>query len=225
MKHLLLVLVVVGASSIAHAQQIVGFQQLYKGIVVDSATFAPLAYVSVQVKGKGMGTTSDVKGNFSVAASPQDTIILSLLGYERLELPLFDYETGLIRMAERTTTLKSITITDTRLDNPYEGLFDDQNRELNKKLHKRIPFYYDKSRKDKIKAGRWRQETLHVQTYLNLVVNNPATKADLMKTYGLTEQQYYNILTKFNEKYYNVMYFLTTAELASLLNRFFEAEH
>lgn len=224
MKYFLIV-VFVSLFSFASAQQIVGLQQVVKGIVVDSATFAPLPYVSVQVKNKGVGTSTDIKGNFSVIASQTDTLILSLLGYERLEIPLFDYEASMIRMAERATLLKSITVTDDRMDNPYEGLFDDQNRELNKRLKKRIPFYYNKGKKDKIKAGRWREQTLHVQTYLNLVVNNPATKADLMKKYSLTEQQYYTILTRFNEKYYNIMYFLTTAELASLLNRFFETEH
>lgn len=196
-------------------------QEIIKGIVVDSATFSPLPYVSVQVKNKSRGTTTDPQGNFSVLATRQDTLIFSLLGYERLEYPLTDYEASVIRMAERTTMLKSITIDDTRIDNPYEGLFDDQNTA---RLKARIPFYYSKARKDKIKAGRWRDENLRVQTYIDVVVNNPETKLGLMKRFMLSEDEYYAILTRFNEKHYNVMYYLTAAELTSFLNRFFESQ-
>jgi hypothetical protein len=196
-------------------------QEVIKGIVVDSATFAPLPYVSIQIKNKMRGTTSDTQGNFSVFATKEDTLVLSLVGYERLELPLYDYEAGLIRLAERTTLLKTITIHDSRYDpNIYDGMFDDQNE----KLKSRIPFYYSKTRKDKIKAGRWRDENVRVKTYVDVVINNPETKAGLMKKHSLTENEYYTILTKFNETHYNVMYYLTEAELISFLNRFFESQ-
>jgi hypothetical protein len=196
-----------------------------KGMVVDSATFSPLPYVSIQVKNKNRGTTSDTKGNFSILATQDDTLVFSLLGYEHLEYPLYGYEASVIMLAERSTTLRSITINDTRLnDNPYEGLFDDQNAERDKRLHKRIPFYYHRGKKDKIKVGRWREESMHAQTYVDVVINNPTTKINLMKKYALDEKQYYEILTRFNEQYYNVMYYLTQAELLSFLNQFFERE-
>jgi hypothetical protein len=196
-------------------------QEIMKGIVVDSATFTPLPYVVVQVKNKNIGTTTDEKGNFSIYAAAEDTLIFSLLGYERLEFPLFGYEASVIRMAERATMLRSVTINDARLDNPYEGMFDEQNAA---RLKKSIPFYYARSRKDKIKAGWWREENNRVQTYVDVVINNPETKAGLMQKYGLSEEEYYAILTKFNEKYYNVMYYLSVAELTSFLNRFFESQ-
>jgi hypothetical protein len=194
-------------------------QQVMKGILVDSATFAPLPYVSVQIKNKSRGTNSDQQGNFSILALPQDTLVFSLLGYERLEYPLYDYEASVIRMSEHATLLKTVIINDTRSDNPYEGLFDEQNAAL---LKRRIPFYYSKARKEKIKVGRWKDENLRVQTYVDVVVNNPETKIDLMKKFSLSEEEYYRVLTQFNEKHYNVMYYLTAAELTSFLNRFFE---
>ena len=64
-----------------------------------------------------------------------------------------------------------------------------------------------------------------MKTYVDLVINNPETKNGFMKRYSLTEDEYYKTLTKFNEKYYNVMYYLTSAELESFLTKFFEAEH
>lgn len=190
------------------------------GIVVDSATFEPLPYVTVQVKNTMRGTSTDIRGNFSIQATELDTLILSILGYQRLELPLIGYEASVIRLAERVTMLETITIGDYR-GKLYEGMFDDQNQA---RLKQSIPFYYSKARKDKIRAARWREETLHVQTYINVVVNNPETKDNLMKRFKLSEQEYYNILTRFNEAHYDIMYYLTEAELISFLNRFFENE-
>jgi hypothetical protein len=194
-------------------------QDVIKGIVVDSATFSPLPFVSVYVKNKGKGTSTDMQGNFGIIASNSDTLIFTLVGYERLEYPLYDYEASVIRMSERATLLKTITINDDRLDDVYEGLFDDQNAEL---LKRKVRFYYAKSKKDRIKAGWWREDNIRVQTYVDVVINNPETKLDLMKKHSLTEGQYYKILTAFNEKHYNVMYYLTAGELISFLNRFFD---
>ncbi len=197
-------------------------QQIFKGIVVDSATFAPLPYVSVQLKTTPKGTTTDAQGNFGIVASPNDTLVFSLIGYARLEIPLFDYETGLILLPERSTLLKAVTITDAKVKNPYEGMFDDENAGL---IRKKLPFWYTKSKKQKVWVGRWRAEDARVKTYVDLVISNPDTKAGLMKKYNLTEEKYYQLLTKFNEQHYHVMYYLTSVELESLLYQFFEREH
>jgi hypothetical protein len=200
--------------------QVAVAQQLYRGMVVDSATFSGLPNVNVQIKGQFKGTVTDVKGNFSLMAKPSDTLVFTLVGYNRTEVPLIDYEASMIRMSQKETYLAAITIHDNRLyANPYQGMFDDQNQ----LLRKRIPFYYSKARKDKIKAANWREESLRVQTYINVVINDPKTKNGLMETYKLTEKEYYDILTLFNEQHYEVMYFLTGPELTSLISRFFEA--
>lgn len=196
-------------------------QQTIRGIVVDSASFAPLPYVSIQVKSGMRGTSTDTKGNFGIFAAETDTLVFSLLGYERLELPLAGYEPSLIRMVEKATELPMVTIDDYRLDNVYEGMFEEGRPA---RLKQGMPFYYSRGRKDKVMAGRWRENELRVQTYLDVVVNNPDTKAGLMKLHDLTEKEYYDILTRFNEKHHQVMYFLTAAELMSFLNRFFEQE-
>ncbi len=190
-----------------------------KGIVVDSATFSPLPYVTVQIKNKGKGTTTDLQGNFGLIALRTDTLIFTLVGYEPLEFPLYDYEASVIRMAERATLLRSITINENRIENPYNGMFDDQNAAL---LERKVRFYYTKAKKDKIKRGWWLQDNARVQTYIDVLINNPQTKTDLMKKHALSEQKYYEVLTAFNERHYKVMYYLTTGELISFLNRFFE---
>ena len=197
-------------------------QEIIKGIVVDSATFKPLPYVNIHLKNSRKGTTSDRQGNFSIVGNRQDTLILSIVGYRRLELPLYDYETGLILITEQATELQAITIIDSKFRNPYEGMFEDQNAAL---IRKKLPFYYSKAKKDKIKVGRLREENMRVQTYVEVVINSAETKDDLKKKFNLTEEQYYATLTKFNERHYNVMYYLTSAELISFLNQFFEREH
>ncbi len=65
---------------------------------------------------------------------------------------------------------------------------------------------------------------MHVKTYVDVVVNNPNTKKTLMQRFSLTEEQYYAILTRFNEENYQIMYYLTASELTSFLYRFFERE-
>jgi hypothetical protein len=196
-------------------------QELMRGMVSDSASFEPLPYVNITVKGKNKGTSSDLQGNFSIFGTQQDTLVFSLLGYKTLELPLLGWEPSLVLMAERATILESITIEEKAMENPYEGMFDEQNEQL-RKQNKKLPFYYDKHRKDKIKVQRLRNENERVKTYVDVVINSSEIKADLMKKYRLTEDQYYSLLARFNEKNYAVMYYLTAGELISLINKFYE---
>lgn len=195
-------------------------QEVIRGIVADSATFAPMPYVTIQVKGQNRGTTSDSKGNFSIIATQRDTLIISFVGYKSVDLPLLGWEPSMIMMSEKYTLLKSVTVRDNRLDNMYEGLFDDQNAELAKQ-HKNIKFWYAKERKEKIKVGRLENENLRVKTYVDIIINDPQTKADMVKKYKLTDKEYYDILTQFNAKNYQVMYYLTAGELLTIYYNFF----
>jgi hypothetical protein len=194
-------------------------QMLIKGIVADSATFNPLPYVSIQIRNSTGGTRSDMQGNFAIQAAPEDTLLFSSVGYKTLELPLWNWEPGIIRMTQITFELKSITIQDTRLNDPYENLFDEQNAIL-KKDNRKLPFYYSKLKKEKIKVHRLRKENIRVATYVNMI-NDPEVKGALMKKHALTEDRYYSMLREFNERNHQSMYYLTPAELLSLLYRFF----
>jgi hypothetical protein len=195
-------------------------QELMRGIVVDSASLAALPSVNVQVKNANRGTATDENGNFEIRAERRDTLVFSSLGYLTLELPLSTYEAGMIRLSEKYTLLKAVTINERRKgENPYEGMFAEQNA----RLEKSIPFYFSKAKKEKIKLGMLKDENLRVKTYLDVVVHNPTLKNSLIAKYSLSEKEYYDILTSFNETHYQVMYYLTSAELISLINRFFEA--
>lgn len=195
--------------------------ELITGIVVDSATFSPLPYVNIQVKNTSRGTNSDAKGNFSIMASRKDTLLFSFVGYRSVQLTLRYWEPSMVRMAERPFVLQSVTIRDTHLEEPYYRMFDEENARL-KESTKKLPFYYPKYKKEKIKVQRLENENLRVKTYVDVVVNNAELKGLLMEKHKLTEQEYYAILTKFNERNYTFMYYLTASELLSLLYRFYE---
>lgn len=194
-------------------------QEIMTGIVVDSATFAPLPYVTVQIKGSYRGTSTDAKGKFSVQASRKDTLIFSMIGYKPVEYELIDWEESVVRLTEQPTYLKSIIIQGEEI-NPYDGLFDEENERIRRE-NKRIPFYYNRWKKEKIKLGRVVQENFRAQTYVDVVIRNPETKEGLMKKHQLTEEQYYSILGDFNQKNLSIMYHLTAPELMSLLSNFY----
>jgi hypothetical protein len=194
-------------------------QELFVGIVVDSATLNALPAVNIQIKNSGTGTTTDEKGDFSIPSTRGDTLVFSLVGYQTVELPLAGYEAGVIRLSEKYTLLQAVTIDEYRRENPYEGMFEDQNS----RLKRNIPFYFSKAKKEKIKVEILKQENLRVKTYVEVVVNSSELKTQLMTKYSLSEKEYYDILTTFNETHYGVMYYLTRSELMSLLNSFFES--
>jgi hypothetical protein len=196
-------------------------QENFSGIVVDSSSLNALPAVNIQLKNSRTGTTTDEKGNFNIRASRTDTLVFTLVGYQALELPLAEYEAGVIRLSEKYTMLKAVTIDEYRRENQYEGMFDEQNSRLSRK----IPFYFSKAKKEKIKVEILKEENVRVKTYVAVVVNNPELKAQLMTKYSLTEKEYYDILTAFNETHHLVMYYLTRSELLSLLNNFFENRH
>lgn len=196
----------------------VSAQETITGIVVDSASLNPLPSTNILIKNSTRGTIADDRGNFSIVAGRNDTLVFTLVGYQTVELPLTLYEAGMVRLSERYTLLQAVTIDEFRQRDLYEGMFDDQNAQRRRS----IPFYFSKAKKEKIKVGILKAENLRVQTYVDVVVNHPELKDSLMKKYGLSEKEYYEILTAFNERHHEVMYYLTRAELISMLNTFFD---
>lgn len=191
-------------------------------MVGDSATFVALPFVSVQIKGKQIGTTTDINGAFVLLATRTDTLVFSSVGYKTMVYPLRDWEPGIILMAEQTTLLDDVTITDTRSD-PYQGMFDEQNEAL-RKANKRLPFYYSRTKRQKIKIGRLSNENLRVQTYVDVIIKNEKLREGLIRKYNLTDDEYFKLLGDFNAKNYAVMYYLSAPELLSLINNFFAAK-
>lgn len=210
---------IVLAILLAGATESVVAQESFRGMVVDSLTLEALPSVNVQVKNTARGTVTDPSGTFEISARRADTLVFSRVGYRTLEIPLIDYEAGMIRLSEQYTLLQAVTIDDYRGRELYEGMFDEENA---RRENKRLPFWYSKDKKEEIKVSRLHEENLRVKTYVDVVIKNTDVKARLMARHKLTESQYYEVLRAFNETHHEVMYYLTASELISLLNSFFD---
>ena len=83
---------------------------LVKGTVKD-ASGEPLIGVSVSVKGKsGIGTITDINGNFSIQCDANDTLVFSYIGYATLEFPVNGKSSLSISMKEDTKVLDEVMV-------------------------------------------------------------------------------------------------------------------
>lgn len=83
---------------------------LVKGTVKD-ASGEPLIGVSVSVKGKsGIGTITDINGNFSIQCDANDTLVFSYIGYATLEFPVNRKSSLSISMKEDTKVLDEVIV-------------------------------------------------------------------------------------------------------------------
>ncbi|HEY0768741.1 MAG TPA: SusC/RagA family TonB-linked outer membrane protein, partial [Sphingobacteriaceae bacterium] len=57
-----------------------------RGVITDRKTGEPLAGVSVKVKGTANGTSTDAKGEFSISAPDDATLVITYIGYETKEV-------------------------------------------------------------------------------------------------------------------------------------------
>ncbi len=65
---------------------------------------------NVVIKGATVGTISDIDGNFSINASPGQTLIISFIGYETKEVPITNQQTITIVLNEMTNMLDELVV-------------------------------------------------------------------------------------------------------------------
>lgn len=83
---------------------------LVKGTVKD-VSGEPLIGVSVSVKGKsGIGTITDINGNFSIQCDANDALVFSYIGYATLEFPVNGKSSLSISMKEDTKVLDEVIV-------------------------------------------------------------------------------------------------------------------
>ncbi len=89
--------------TIANAQT----QNQITGIISDSETKEPLIGVSVQLKGKVIGTVTDIMGEFSLSTSTPIpfTLVISYVGFENQEIQVTSNNTNLIITLEEQSIL------------------------------------------------------------------------------------------------------------------------
>ncbi|MDJ1496842.1 TonB-dependent receptor [Cytophagaceae bacterium DM2B3-1] len=89
------------------------------GTITDSLTKAPLAGVSITVKGKVLGTTTDTKGNFLLTTNTPPPFILTIssVGYKTLEQEITSSKSDLtIEMTEQVILGQEVVVAASRVE-------------------------------------------------------------------------------------------------------------
>ncbi|GCC53583.1 hypothetical protein SanaruYs_38280 [Chryseotalea sanaruensis] len=186
---------------------------------------AGMSGVYVSIKGSAKATVTNQSGLFTLIATPVDTLIFSYLGYITLELPLFLEEDALfIRMREQTRMLQEIVIKATRL---YPNEILDRTRVAPRKMDSyqalQSPFtYFSKTEKEKRKVYRYVEESNKTQTYIQ-VITDPVVKEIFTKDYELSEEEYYELLASFNQRYRMIQYATNPEDIMEALHAYFDA--
>lgn len=199
-------------------------QQLYTGIVVDSARLTNLPDVHVSVKHTGKITSTSASGSFMIYASPTDTLLFSSIGYIPLELPLFFAEDAVfVLLREDRIFLNEVIIKSTRL---YPNKIEERTKTAPRTMSTLdgvfSPFdYFWSLEREKRKLTKIVGENNRTQTYRQ-VITDPDVKDILMKEYDVTEETYYQTLVQFNQKQSHVHYFTDPDAIMEALHSFFE---
>jgi len=62
------------------------------GVIIDKNTNRKVPFANVYLSNKAVGTYSNNQGVFSLEATPEDTIIISVIGYEKRSIPVQELE-------------------------------------------------------------------------------------------------------------------------------------
>ena len=205
----------------------VSAQRITRGIVVDSITLKGLQGVHVGIKRSPGGTVTNSLGAFTITTSPIDTLVLSLVGYNTIELPLlFEEEDILIRLSERIRILSEITIRGTRI---YDNEIVRTPRRQPHKMSTADAFsspwtYLSRGEREKRKVVRLINENDRIRTYIQ-VIHDVEIRESIMYSHELTEIEYYNTLAKFNQQSGDVLYstdpYVIETSMRSFFNRMY----
>ena len=198
-------------------------QKVIKGFVIDSASFAPLAYVNIKIKNTSRGTSTDEKGGFTLSTSKGDSLVFSLVGYNSEEFSTLELEeTVIIRMAIRVRELEAITIVGRK-----EKAVRPIHMVPKSNLANYGPYgaginlaYFGKLEKEKRKLHKVQAEYQRVKNYV-AVVCSPEVRERICEEYSLTDDQYFQLLAKFNITNKDARYDLTAEEWITVLRTFY----
>lgn len=88
------------------------------GNITDKATREPLGFASISIKGKSIGTISNLQGEFDFHFSAEfknEILIVSMLGYKNFEAPVWSFEGvafNRIELEKSSTLLQEIIVSD-----------------------------------------------------------------------------------------------------------------
>lgn len=201
-------------------------QKTTRVVVVDSISFEALPAVFVQVKNTNTSFLVELTGIFTLKTKPTDTLVISHIGYYEAIVPLiFEEDALMVRMRPKITLLDEAVITSRKLYpnelNPRRSS-PPKTRTIMGSLAD--PWeYFNKKQKEKRKLVKLMQEHDRIKTFME-VITDPSIKEELMEDYSVEEAQYYDILVKFNQQKFPVIYSNDSEKIIEALHDFFERE-
>lgn len=195
-------------------------------VVVDSISFEALPAVFVRVKNTNTSFLVELTGIFTLKTKPTDTLVISHIGYYEAIVPLiFEEDALMVRMRPKITLLDEAVITSRKLYpnelNPRRSS-PPKTRTIMGSLAD--PWeYFNKKQKEKRKLVKLMQEHDRIKTFME-VITDPSIKEELMEDYSVEEAQYYDILVKFNQQKFPVIYSNDSEKIIEALHDFFERE-
>ncbi|MGI6718425.1 MAG: carboxypeptidase-like regulatory domain-containing protein [Bacteroidales bacterium] len=90
---------------------------LFSAKLIDAETTIPIKDANIYTKKSGYGVSSDQNGNFRILVYPNDTVIVSCLGYEKTAIPILDFngfesKNYILRIKPIVYTLQTVEIKD-----------------------------------------------------------------------------------------------------------------
>lgn len=213
-------------------------------MVADSATFKPMPGVTIRINKSLRGTITNERGYFVLDVSESDSLTFSSVGYFTKTVRASQIKNvAVVYLTEAPQLLKVVTIEGTigipwlpkippekLFRNPgydsHPGTFPNQMgfqgfQTFGPGYVFKGPFSrFNRDEREKKKFVRIQKENENAKGYVALV-NDPEVKGKLMKDYNLTEDDYYKLLARFNEKYRDSIYRLEDVELTTLIFLFF----
>ncbi|MEQ9441716.1 MAG: TonB-dependent receptor [Cyclobacteriaceae bacterium] len=84
--------------------------EVITGKVIDDRSGEPLVGATVLVKDTNSGTVTDIEGKFSINADPEDTLVVSYIGYTTQEIPASSPSINSIALLEDAQQLDDIVV-------------------------------------------------------------------------------------------------------------------
>lgn len=228
----IIVAIVTLPSSGAYAQRV---DTQVRGVVYDSLTRLPLAYVTVINQTTNTVATTDENGSFKLNANPGDSILFTLLGHSRKKRVVGFSELAIIVfLREFSITLKPVTI---------YGSFKPQGSdkwesavEMPKTFRNPagpgsgyavetfgpglsiggLLSKMSKSEKEKKKLNTIREKAEQSKTYLSVIVSEE-TKSFFQKTFSMSEPDYDKFIESFNKAYPEAVYIESKEDIVNLM--------
>jgi len=205
------------------------------GIIYDSATRAPMAYVSIVNKATSTGTMSAENGSFTIGAAVGDTIVFTMVGYA----PAFrvvdaNAPAMLVLLAEITQTLGQVTVYGSYKPQGYEQwkTVVQGPRILTNPAAPGSGYNVQtfgpgitmrgllsgqaKSEKEKRKVAAIREKAKKTEVYDDMITSEE-TKAFFQKTFSMSEDDYLAFVKSFRIAHPDAQYLGNKDEIKNMM--------